>query len=74
MGEDYLFEFIRILSKDGEWKYQGQRENWLHAVSLAVDLVMDRRKLAKQKARFADRVETNTTVDVGPCGVVLMTK
>lgn len=60
-----LFELVRFLPADGEWRFPGQRERWLHAVSLAVDLEMDSRKQA-----VAERVEVAQVVDIGPCGVV----
>lgn len=67
-----LFELVRFLPADGQWRFAGQRERWLHAVSLAVDLEMDNRKQAAQKRWFAERVEVAQVVDIGPCGVVAL--
>lgn len=70
--EDVLFELIRVLPKNGEWKFEGQKERWLHAASILVDLVLDKRKQIAQKQWFEEQVEIANTKDIGLCEVVIL--
>lgn len=60
---DLLLELIRVLPKNGEWKFKGQKEKWLEAASLLVDMEMDSRKEQKILSQIKD---------VGPCDVIII--
>jgi hypothetical protein len=67
-----LFELIRMLPQNGEWRFEGQRERWLHSMSLMLDMEMDSRKQAAQRRWLAEHVEVAETNDIGLCGVIVL--